>query len=200
MCAQSITRARLRSPAIWFTCERCGRQFREKPSAKPRFCSWACYSPPSRAERFWAKVDKTGENGCWLWTGATTTKGYGHMRWGGKTVTASRVSWELAHGPITDGLHVLHHCDNPPCVNPAHLFLGTIKDNSQDMTRKGRGKPPRMCGAQLGIAKVDEDAVRAIRQRYAEGGVTYEALGREFGISGSQIARIVRRLFWRQVE
>ncbi len=92
------------------------------------------------AERFWAKVRK-GE-GCWLWVGAKQHNGYGYLHSGGhsirKPLRAHRVSWELHNGPIPDGLRVLHSCDTPCCVNPAHLFLGTQSDNMKDCAAKGR--------------------------------------------------------------
>lgn len=89
--------------------------------------------------RFWAKVDRSGgPEACWPWTGARAWNGYGQFGDGGQIHIASRVAWELSCGPIAEGLHVLHRCDNPPCVNPAHLFLGTHSDNMRDMVAKGR--------------------------------------------------------------
>jgi len=88
-------------------------------------------------ERFWAKVDKT--DSCWVWTGATLRRGYGQIRIPVKKAKqAHRLSWEIHNGPIPDGMLVCHKCDNPPCVNPAHLFLGTQSDNNKDCVRKGR--------------------------------------------------------------
>lgn len=93
---------------------------------------------PSAEERFWSYVDTTGD--CWEWTGGQIRMGYGHFKPGGQrgTVKAHRFSWQLAFGQIPDGLFVLHHCDNPPCVRPAHLFLGTHLDNMADKKAKGR--------------------------------------------------------------
>lgn len=93
-------------------------------------------------ERFWPKVAKRGPDECWEWTASRTPQGYGKIgrRKGESPAIASRVSWEMHNGPIPDGLHVLHRCDNPPCVNPAHLFLGTNADNQRDMRAKGRGR------------------------------------------------------------
>lgn len=90
------------------------------------------------AERFWAKVRKT--DGCWEWMGARRGKGYGQFYLNGRTQHAHRVAWELVHGPIPPGMQALHRCDNPPCVRPADLFLGTNHDNVLDRHSKGRTK------------------------------------------------------------
>jgi hypothetical protein len=90
--------------------------------------------PP--AVRFWRNVQKTAD--CWVWTGARSGAGYGQININDVLVFTHRFSWELHHGPIPDGLLVCHHCDNPPCCNPAHLFLGTPSDNMVDKIRKGR--------------------------------------------------------------
>lgn len=95
----------------------------------------------TRADRFWSKVDTSdGLFGCWIWTASRFTKrgGYGQFHEWPKVRYAHRVAWELTHGPIPDGMVVMHACDNPPCVNPQHLSLGTIADNAQDMVAKGR--------------------------------------------------------------
>lgn len=91
------------------------------------------------AERFWQKVQKG--DGCWVWTGAVVLgkrEKYGRFLFNGKVRGAHRVAWELTNGPIPEGIFVLHHCDNPPCVRPDHLFLGTNSTNMLDAARKGR--------------------------------------------------------------
>jgi hypothetical protein len=93
------------------------------------------------AERFWGKVRKGA--GCWVWTGSRIPKGYGKIQLGRRGTSprfAHRISWELHFGPIPQGLWVLHKCDNPSCVKPSHLFLGTAKDNTSDMMAKGRNR------------------------------------------------------------
>lgn len=160
-------------------------------------------------ERFWSKVRKGEPEECWLWTHATTDKGYGCFRLTkvgptrGRLVKAHRFSWEIANGPIADGLDVLHRCDNPPCVNPTHLFLGTNRDNVRDMYRKGRNAPlPRFYGEDHHSARFTAEQVLVVRAEYRRGDKRFGAkpLARKYGVHESVITAIVRRKTWKHVE
>jgi hypothetical protein len=99
------------------------------------------FRPLSVQARLWARVKPAANSECWVFVGTGTVNGgHGAIRVDGKMEKAHRVAWKLAHGSIPDGMCVCHHCDNPPCINPAHLFLGTVADNNRDRHNKGRSK------------------------------------------------------------
>lgn len=118
----------------------------------------------SVAARFWPKVKRAGPDECWLWTASRSTGGYGRFHYGPGTQwhNAQRISWILERGPIPDGLFVLHMCDTRLCVNPAHLFLGTHRDNVFDAVRKGRYSTPAKGQAMREVWRTNP-RVRAIR-------------------------------------
>lgn len=121
-------------------------------------------------ERFWSKVDKSGD--CWLWTGNTTKAGYGVCYPDGKSTPrrlAHRAAWEEANGQIPDGLSICHRCDNPPCVRPDHLFSGTQADNIRDMMSKGRHGYYDKSGEKNPRARLTSKQVAEIRRLYAIG-------------------------------
>lgn len=142
---------------------------------------------------FWASVKKT--DSCWLWTGhRNADSGYGTITTNWQKRRAHRVSWAIHYGPVPFGMHVLHRCDVPLCVNPAHLWLGTHQDNMDDMKAKGRAKTHR--GAMNGTAKLSEQDVIAIRQMP---GSSMEIAGK-FGVSDAHIRLIRLRKVWRHVQ
>lgn len=151
------------------------------------------------AERFSAKVDTSGgPEACSPWTGYRLPGGYGQIGEGpagGRKLYAHRVAWELTHGPIPDGQLALHRCDNPPCCNPRHLFLGTSRDNTADMDQKGRRVAPHLHGSANGRAVLTPDTAAEIRRLHAQG-VGYWRLARMFGVGRSTIARVVRGEAW----
>src|SRR5271154_215779 len=121
------------------------------------------------AERLFDRTERITESGCWIWLGYTNSKGYGFIghHHSTKEVMVHRASWEYFFGAVPDGLHVLHRCDVPSCVNPAHLFVGTNQDNVDDKMAKGRFKP--MIGSKHGMAIFSDEQVLEIRRRYAAG-------------------------------
>lgn len=149
---------------------------------------------------------------CWEWVGSLDKDGYGrtHKYITGvrKTVRAHRVAWEREFGPIPTGLCVLHQCDNPCCVRPSHLFLGTVGDNNRDMHDKGRGffqsesNPAKLGafqGSKNGRACITEQQVREIRRLYMAGVASYRVLAIRFNVSKGIVANVVTRKTWAHV-
>ena len=180
------------------------------------------YPGMSAAERMQVSVDIRGRDECWEWQEGRTASGYGRFKptGRGRSVMAHRVAWEVIYGPIPDGFGVCHRCDNPPCCNlveipeaervpdhpsglwtnrdgrAGHLFLGTPKDNADDMVVKGRHGIPSQNGEANHHAKLTEDAVRAIRGSTARG----VDLARAYGVAPSVISQIRSGKVWRHVE
>jgi hypothetical protein len=153
------------------------------------------------SQRFEAKFVRRGIDECWLWTGSIQkSTGYGKI---GKGPAGSgweyahRVAWRLSNGEIPPGLCVLHRCDNRPCVNPRHLFLGSKADNAADRNRKGRTKAGRPSpGEANGRAKLAAADVDRVRLLYGLGGRSMASLGREFGVSHTQVQRVLSKENW----
>lgn len=146
-----------------------------------------------REQSFWAKVAVSDDpNACWEWQ-ASLSGGYGRFGFWGRGALAHRVAYFFTHGEVPDGALVCHSCDNPRCVNPAHLFLGTHKDNSDDKFRKGRDR--KACGEANSKAKLTSDDVRAIR---ASPDIQI-VLAARYGVSQSQISAIRRGANWSHV-
>lgn len=155
-------------------------------------------------ERFEEKYTPDPNTGCWLWMAGIDSDGYGRFSENNKTIRAHRVSYRLFVDTISDTMNVLHRCDTPPCVNPDHLFLGTSKENTQDMMRKNRwrGGVPHgiVVGSKNGRSKLTEDQVLDIRKRYTpatdmERGNSAN-LAKEFSIAKASIFRIIKRQVW----
>ncbi len=156
----------------------------------------------SDKERFWGKADKRGPDECWEWNAAKDNAGYGWFYLCGKMYRAHRISWVVENGSIPEGKLILHKCDNPPCVNPGHFFIGVQKDNVLDMERKSRASHPS--GAFHGSRTHPEKLsltdlkVLEIRKCYSEGESQVKIAGR-FGISQSQVSRTINRRNWAHI-
>lgn len=158
----------------------------------------------SFVQRFWSRVQKT--DGCWIWTAAHKPEGYGKMWMNGKLESAHRISWILTRGPIPDGLWVLHKCDNPPCVNPDHLYIGYRKENGRDAAERHRipyGKDAyfsKCVGEKNFNARCTDQIVRDIRAKYVPRKFGLWRLSKFFGLPRTTIGNIVNRRTWKHVQ
>lgn len=171
-------------------CEQCGMRFEVEPH-KQRFCSHACRAAQKADDnnaRFWEHCIE--RDGCWEWTGVRMPTGYGLVSVYNRQILAHRRAFVLANGrELKAGEFVCHHCDNPPCINPAHLFAGTPADNMTDMVSKGR---------QRNWSKLTENQVREIRAD-CELGEKYERLASRYGVSYSNIYHVATCRTWKHV-
>jgi hypothetical protein len=197
------------------TCAECGAAFIVGKRITQRLCSRACVRKAGtrateklHAEdfvpRFWSMVNKVGRTvrpelgPCWEWTGPLRNKwGYGRAYRQTRPLLAHRVSWELAHGEVPAGQLVLHKCDNPLCVNPAHLFIGDNADNMRDCASKGRNHVVRHNGEENPAAKITADQAKAIREMRRHTGLSYDKIGARFGLAGGTVRDIIKRETWR---
>lgn len=145
---------------------------------------------------FYSNIIKK-ETGCWEWQAGKTKAGYGQYSLNKKVLYAHRLSWELSNKEIPKGMHVLHSCDNPSCINPDHLFIGTQKDNMRDKINKGRSNLP--FGIRSGVSKLTEEQVTKIRTLYNTGKYSHRTLGIMFAISNRNVSSITRYETWRHL-
>lgn len=159
-------------------------------------------------EHFWKYVNKTET--CWNWTGSKT-RGYGHYSLSGKQYRTHRLMWEVVNGAIPDGMVICHKCDNPSCVNPDHLFIGTQADNIADCIAKGRSskymhkgvgagepKPPYAIGEHKPNAKLTENDVREIKRLWSNG-LKMPIIAKQFGVNRSAVRQIIKGITWKHV-
>lgn len=144
--------------------------------------------------KFWQKVQAGKSDECWEWQGRVGKNGYGVTYMHSHHLYAHRMAWVITNGPIEDGLHVLHKCDNPRCVNPDHLFLGTQADNNRDMHRKGRNAQPG--GEDHHRSRLTWEDVHTIRRRHAEERVPNKELAEEYGVHLATITGVIANRTW----
>jgi len=194
------------------TCRACAATFEAFPSRTRYkgaeaaiYCSRACASAGRKDAthaRFWSRVDRSGPvvsaalGQCWTWTGQLRANGYGRASYYGHCTGAHRVAWQLTHGPLmSSDVVVCHRCDNPSCVRPDHLFIGSSGDNVRDMVAKGRARVPH--GEDSPKAKLTVAEVRSIRSRLSAG-ASRAALAGQHGVTITTIHRIARNEAWRR--
>ena len=163
----------------------------------------------SDKQKFLDRIEIDEQTGCHNWTGNTSSQGYGLLRIDGEKYLASRISYAIYHGEFPAEFCCCHHCDNPKCVNPEHLFLGTHADNMTDKTKKGRGNQPRgenhwsktqplliPRGANHYAAKLDDAKALEIVRLRKEDGLSQRAIAKEFGVCHAIVGRIINRKIW----
>jgi hypothetical protein len=148
------------------------------------------------AERFWANIDKRGHDECWGWKAHTNDAGYGMLGLGNKSVRAHRFSYELHYGPIPNGLHVCHKCDNPPCCNPAHLFLGDDIANIQDKVEKGRARRPQ--GKGRGYSAFTNEQAQELREQFERANVSMRKFAQMHNVNRATMRNIIRGFVYKE--
>lgn len=198
-------------------CETCGKNFkwyRGKTRNEPRFCSHSCqgsgvkewrskhkFSWKGKTEEeklpmmkimFYERIEKT--ESCWIWKGSKIKSGYGIISFGGKPISAHRLSWKIHHEEIGSDMIVRHLCNNPICVNPEHLAIGTHQDNSDDRVKAGNsGKGSQNCNSSL-----NEEDIKKIKNLLVLG-ISGAEIGRRFNVSRTTINNIKKQRTWRHV-
>lgn len=166
------------------------KRTQRRPGAKPR-------TAEQFEKAFWGYVDKSGgPSACWPWTAGRGRRGYGKAWRRGRTLGAHKIAFELTVGPVADGMYVCHHCDNPPCCNPTHLYVGTPKQNTADSVLKGRRNTPT--GERLPHTVLSESKVADILERHSNGARVCD-LATQYGVSRSAIYSVVTGKNWTRV-
>ena len=197
---KSVHRCGAQHRTVVVQCPTCKELFPTIPSELARgsgiYCGRKCYGEAKRAEalaRFDSRLIETA-SGCREWPGPRLSNGYGHTTSGNRGHLTHRLAWELAHGPIPPGMNVCHKCDNPPCCNVEHLFLGKALDNVNDKIAKGH--QPR--GEDIRQARLTADDVRHIRSALASG-IARGSLARNYAVAVQTIGCIARYETWRHI-
>lgn len=187
------------NPTVPRTCKACGISFLAHAwfvrDGQAQYCSRKCTYEGKRwtPEEFWGFIEKTDT--CWIWNGKRDKDGYGEISFLGRAQKAHRIAWKLSIGPIPPKIMVCHHCDNPPCCNPAHLFLGTAKDNTQDMISKNRNAH----GKVHPNAVLTEEKVKQARIWYESGEKNMRQIAAELNVSYAAIVPAIHRKWWKHV-
>lgn len=187
-------------------CPACNQTFTRK--WRHICCSYSCAQSirrnANRTERFLSKVDKNGPimrdglSACWNWVGmCNPVSKYGFCKFNNKLVGAHRVSYEIFKGPIDDGKWVLHHCDNKRCVNPDHLYVGTVVENVKDAVARGKLNPP--IGARAWNAILNDETVKLIRYICASMRESHKAVANMAGVTRESVTRIMLRKSWKHI-
>jgi len=186
-------------------CPWCRKEYRPKCN-RQKFCSYSCAAKHTRkkhfrpiAERLWPNL-VISDSGCWEWRRSNDGDGYGVLHWRMRErheQRAHRIAWILTFGEIPEGRLVCHKCDNPPCCNPMHLFLGDSASNNADMVSKGRAWYP--VGELSGNAKLTTQQVIQIRHLHASGAITQREIAKMFSVGFRAINKIVLRRRWKHV-
>lgn len=186
-------------------CSVCGRGFTTRRYAVVRaqrrgwrlYCSSVCEVSAKRKDlaKHITSNSVLSERGCLIWRGLRGPQGYGKIRFGSRDLRAHRAAWMLVNGEIPSGMMVCHSCDEPSCVNVAHMFLGTALTNAHDRDMKGRCAR----GERHAFAVLTDDAVRSIRSARMGNDATYDEIGRAFGTTKGQVYNVVRFRTWKHI-
>jgi hypothetical protein len=188
---------------LTYKCKKCNKEFQKYihklHSTHPTYCSRLCTNNRNGTpiERFFKFISaQSHPNDCWEWLGVKSHQGYGNFTFNNHPVRAHRFSWELHGGTIPEGLLVCHHCDNPSCVNPLHLYVGTHVDNNNDTIKRGRNIDRK--GSKHPCSVVTEKIALEIRSKSKQG-QTGQELSREYGLCEATISNIKNRKSWTHI-